>query len=138
VSIHANLERRDWTMLVDVAPGEVIDRLTILELKLERISDPEKHRHAQTEYESLSEVLAQSAPVPEIDALRTELKAVNSALWQVEDDLRDHERRKDFGASFVELARSVYRHNDRRSDLKRRISEAAGSAHRDVKSYAPY
>jgi hypothetical protein len=125
-------------MQIDVAPGEVIDRLTILELKLERIADPAKLEPVRTEYQHLSAALAAAAAIPGGEALRSELKAVNAALWQVEDDLRDCERTKNFGPRFVVLARSVYHHNDQRSALKRRINEAAGSALTDVKSYAPY
>jgi Family of unknown function (DUF6165) len=125
-------------MLIDVSPGEVIDRLTILEIKLERIADPDKGRHVLFEYEQLSAALASNPPIAGLEELRGELKAVNSALWLVEDELRDHERCKDFGPAFVELARSVYHHNDHRSAIKRKIGELAGSAAIDVKSYASY
>jgi len=125
-------------MQIDVAPGEVIDRLTILELKLEKIADPAKLEPLRIEHQCLSAALAAVAPIPGGEALRSALKAFNAVLWQVEDDLRDCERGQDFGPRFVELARSVYRHNDQRCDLKRRINEAAGSVLTDVKSYAPY
>jgi hypothetical protein len=125
-------------MLIEAAPGEVVDRLTILELKLEKIADPVRLAPLQREYETLAATLAAALPVEGLDALRTELKAVNAALWLVEDDLRDCERAKDFGPRFVALARSVYRHNDRRSALKTAINKAAGSALAEVKSYAPY
>ena len=90
------------------------------------------------EYEGLSAALAASPAIAGVESLRAELKAVNSALWQVEDELRDHERCKNFGPAFVELARSVYRHNDHRSAIKRKIAELAGSALVDVKSYTAY
>lgn len=125
-------------MLIEMAPGEVIDRLTILELKREHIADAAKLAPVSLEYEKLSAALAADAPIPGVEALRAELKAVNAALWLVEDDIRDCERAKDFGPRFVELARSVYRNNDRRSALKHAINQAAGSALTDVKSYAPY
>lgn len=125
-------------MLIDVSPGDVVDRLTILEIKLERINDPAKRRFVLAEYKQLAAAIAEAPPIPDIDSLRAELKAVNTALWEVEDSVRDHERRKEFGAAFVELARSVYRHNDRRSALKQKICELAGSALVDVKSYAEY
>jgi hypothetical protein len=125
-------------MLVETAPGTVIDRLTILELKLEKIADPAKREPVRLEYEMLSASFAAAVPFPGIVPLRTALKEVNAALWQVENDLRDCERTKDFGSRFIELARSIYRHNDRRSALKRQIDEAAGSVLTDVKSYPPY
>lgn len=125
-------------MLIDAAPGEVIDRLTILELKLERIAVPAKLAPVRLEHKNLTAALAAGEPIPGVEPLRSALKAVNAALWQVEDDIRACERAKDFGPRFVELARSVYRHNDQRCALKQRINEAAGSALTDVKSYARY
>ena len=124
-------------MQIDVAPGEVIDRLTILELKLEKITDPAKLASVRLEHENLTDALA-TAAIPSIEPLREALKDVNAALWQVEDDIRDCERAKDFGPRFVALARSVYRHNDQRCALKQQINQAAGSALTDVKSYRSY
>ena len=126
-------------MKIDVSPGEVIDRLTILEIKLERIADPQKLRHVQGEYELLSQTLAAGIDrSTELESLRAELKEVNTALWRIEDDIRDHERRQDFGAEFVVLARSVYRNNDRRVAIKLRINEHLGSVLVEEKSYSPY
>lgn len=125
-------------MLIDVSPGEVVDRLTILEIKLERITDPAKRTFVLAEYQKLSAAFAEGPRIREIDSLRAELKTVNTALWEVEDSIRDHERRKDFGTTFVELARSVYRHNDRRSAIKQKICDLAGSTVTEVKSYAKY
>jgi hypothetical protein len=125
-------------MLVETAPGTVIDRLTILELKLEKIVDPAKRAPVRLEYEMLSAALAAAVPIPGVVPLRSALKEVNAALWEIEDALRDCEHTKDFGPRFIELARSIYRHNDRRSALKRQIDEAAGSALTEVKSYLPY
>ena len=124
-------------MLIEMAPGEVIDRLTILELKLEHIADPARLGPVRLEHEKLTAALA-AAPLAGIEPLRAALKEVNAMLWQVEDDIRDCERAKDFGPRFVELARAVYRHNDRRSALKSEINRAAGSLLTDVKSYTPY
>ena len=125
-------------MQIEVSPGEVVDRMTILEIKLERITDPAKRECLERDYGMLQAALAATPVSPGLAALRNALKQVNLALWQVEDDLREHERRKDFGPSFVELARSVYRHNDRRAALKQDINALAGSALNDVKSYAAY
>jgi len=125
-------------MIIEQSPGEVIDRLTILEIKLARISDPSLRRHVVVEHDRLLAALAASQAIEGVDSLRAELKSVNESLWDVEDALRDHERRNEFGDMFVERARSVYRLNDRRSAIKRLINELAGSAVSDVKSYAPY
>ena len=126
-------------MLIEVSPGEVVDRLTILEIRLERVADPEKRHNVQSEYEAVMRAFA--AAIPQSDrlvAMRTGLKEVNATLWEIEDNIRDHERRQDFGPAFVELARSVYRNNDRRSALKRQINEFLGSAWTEEKSYIPY
>src|SRR5690349_7848325 len=97
------------TITVAVAPGELIDKIVILELKLAHIAEPAKQANVRREWE----LLVQSrdgaiAASSELDRLTAALKAVNGKLWQVEDDIRDHERRRDFGASFVALARAVY------------------------------
>jgi hypothetical protein len=124
-------------MVIEVSPGDAIDRLTILELKLERIVEPEKREFALREHKMISAALA-GAGLPAIEGLQESLKLVNAALWDVEDCLRDHERRQDFGATFVAAARSVYRHNDRRAALKQEINAKTGSQLNDVKSYAAY
>ncbi|MDR3527195.1 MAG: DUF6165 family protein [Rhizomicrobium sp.] len=125
-------------MIVELSIGEVIDRLTILEIKLARISKVELRRHVVVEHEKLLASFAASQRIEGIDAIRAELKAVNESLWDIEDALREHEQRKDFGDLFVQLARSVYRLNDRRSGIKRRINEVAGSSPSDIKSYTLY
>lgn len=124
-------------MVIEVSPGDAIDRLTILELKLERIVEPEKREFALREHQMIATALA-GAGLPAMGELQETLKAVNAALWDVEDRLRDHERRQDFGAAFVAAARSVYRHNDRRAALKQEINAKTGSQLNDVKSYAAY
>jgi hypothetical protein len=124
---------------VEIAPGELIDRITILDIKLERMSDPEKLRNVRIELDVL--VAARDGALPksaELDALTANLKAVNAALWDVEDQIRDCERAKDFGPAFIDLARAVYRSNDRRAALKRQINELLGSKLIEEKSYAQY
>jgi hypothetical protein len=122
---------------IEISPGELFDRLTILEIKLERIVAPEKQARLKEEYESLSRLRA-GVETPEIAAFVTELKAVNAALWRIEDEIREHERRQDFGAAFVELARAVYLNNDRRAALKRQIDLLLGSTLTEEKSYTAY
>jgi septal ring factor EnvC (AmiA/AmiB activator) len=126
-------------MKIDVAPGELIDKLTILEIKAANISDPGKLRNVRHEYEVLSRALdGEIEQTAELAELRAELKAINETLWRIEDDIRDCERAKDFGAAFIELARSVYHTNDRRAAVKRRINELLDSDIVEEKSYAAY
>ena len=124
---------------VPVSFGELIDKLTILEIKLERFADPGKRANVEQEYQALSATWNQ---VPQsrrdITGLRAELKAVNERLWQIEDAVRGHEAGDEFGPEFIELARSVYLNNDERARLKRQINLALGSALVEEKSYADY
>lgn len=124
---------------LEVSPGELIDRITILEIKLERIKDAAKLKNIRHEHDvSVAALRRAVAPSAELDALHRELKQVNETLWVVEDDLRDHERAQRFDDAFVQLARSVYRTNDRRAALKRRINDLLHSAIVEEKSYAAY
>lgn len=123
---------------VNISPGELLDKLTILEIKAERIEDPAKLDNVGREravLESAAEHIEGSAGVP---ALKRELKAVNERLWDIEDEIRDHERDQNFGATFVELARAVYVTNDKRAALKKQINELLGSDIVEEKSYAKY
>ena len=126
-------------ILVEVAPGELIDKITILEIKSERMEDPDKVKNVRIELQVLAD--ARDAAVPpseELVRLTAELKSVNEALWEIEDRIRDCERAKDFGPQFIELARSVYRSNDRRAAAKREINDLLGSKIIEEKSYAAY
>jgi tetratricopeptide (TPR) repeat protein len=124
---------------VPMAPGDLIDRLTILQIKSERLSDPLKLRGIRAELDALRAARQRSLPNSEqLETLTRELREVNEQLWAIEDDIRLCERSGDFGPKFVELARSVYRTNDRRADLKRRINTMLGSALGDEKQYQAY
>lgn len=126
-------------IMVEIAPGELVDKMTILEIKLERLVDPQKLSNVRLEYEGLSAVCEQSlVPSELLSQLTSQLKDVNSRLWQIEDDIRELERKKSFGSDFVGLARSVYRANDERSVIKRRINEMLDSKIIEEKSYAAY
>lgn len=125
-------------MIVEVptSVGELIDKITILEIKADRIEEPAKRDNAQRELELLEERrVAAGLDSPDLSALRAELKALNEQLWQVEDDIRLCERAKDFGPRFVALARSVYELNDRRFGTKKRINDLTGSEIVEEKSY---
>jgi Family of unknown function (DUF6165) len=127
------------TIMVEIAAGELIDKITILEIKLENISNGMKLANIRREYETLSAVLhEQISQTDALSRLTSSLKEVNAELWRIEDEIRDQERAKTFGAEFVALARSVYRTNDRRAALKREINELLRSAIVEEKSYSTY
>jgi Family of unknown function (DUF6165) len=122
---------------VPIATGELIDKITILEIKVARISDAAKTANVGVE---LALLLARRdaalAPDPVLDLLAMRLKSVNELIWDLEDEIRDCERRLDFGPTFVNVARSIYRANDQRASLKREINVASGSKLIEEKSYA--
>jgi hypothetical protein len=126
-------------ILTPIAPGELIDKITILRIKAARIADPAKLANVKVELGLLEAVLTEKVPQDDpIPALTAELQSVNEALWVIEDDIRDCERDGDFGPKFIELARSVYRTNDRRAELKKAINTALGSRIVEEKSYKAY
>lgn len=124
---------------VPISPGELLDKISILEIKTERIDNPQKRANVEREFDLLTGLWhAEAAESAEITQMRAELKALNEKLWEIEDAIRDCEREGDFGDRFVELARGVYKTNDQRAALKRRINEALGSKILEEKSYAEY
>ena len=126
-------------ILVEIAPGELIDKITILEIKSERIAAADKLINVRVELDVLAAARdAAMAASAELAELTAQLKQVNEALWEIEDAIRDCERGQDFGPKFIELARSVYHSNDRRAALKRQINELLGSKLIEEKSYAAY
>jgi hypothetical protein len=122
-----------------IAIGELIDKITILEIKVERFSDVAKTRNAQAELTLLCARRHQVVPKsPRLDVLTAHLKAVNERIWDLEDAIRDCERRADFGPDFVAVARSIYRTNDERAAAKRQINIELGSDLIEEKSYKSY
>jgi uncharacterized protein YukE len=119
---------------VPVSFGELLDKITILELKSERISDQAKLDNIERELASLQAAWTHPGKAP----FFRELKAVNERLWEIEDAIREKERRQEFDEEFVQLARSVYFENDERSRIKRKVNEALGSVFIEEKSYARY
>lgn len=123
-------------MKIEVPNGEIIDKLTIIEIKLENIKDSKKREYLEKEYDVL---LAASSSIIKTDhPLYAEMLDINRKLWDIEDRLRDLEREKNFGDEFVQLARSVYYTNDKRCDTKRKINELTDSNLFEVKSYQAY
>ncbi|MGV1894436.1 DUF6165 family protein [Agrobacterium vitis] len=123
---------------VPVSWGELIDKITILQIKAERITDEAKRTNVERELSLLNERLKPVAAHQGVIAISRDLLSVNTALWEIEDDIRDCERDGDFGPRFVSLARSVYVTNDRRAELKRQINVELGSDIIEEKSYKPY
>ena len=136
---HTRTGPSDMPILAPVSWGELLDKITILDIKAERIADADKLANVRREREALVAVVAQADTArPEVAALIDDLRAVNTTLWKVEDEIRDCERAKDFGPRFVELARQVYHTNDRRAALKRDLNRLLGSELVEEKSYQAY
>jgi len=128
-------------LLIPASVGELIDKITILEIKQQLITDAAKRANVARELQALLQVVAQQQlgyPSGALAGLGAALAAVNRQLWQIEDDIRECERQADFGARFVELARAVYHRNDERAAIKRRINAQCGSELVEEKSYAAY
>lgn len=125
--------------LLPVAWGEVFDKLTILQIKSERIKDAEKLRNVERERREIEAVVQTIDPYPDgLEECVNQLKAINGELWDIEDAKRDCERRKCFDEHFIRLARDVYIKNDLRANIKKRINHLLGSALVEEKSYSAY
>lgn len=122
---------------IPVSVGELLDKITILEIKAERISERAKLHNIRRELDALHNVrLKADLKGPDLEKLMHDLKHVNMQLWDIEDDIRMKETAQDFDNQFIELARAVYITNDRRADIKRKINELTESAFIEEKSYA--
>ncbi|WP_077530191.1 DUF6165 family protein [Vreelandella utahensis] len=127
------------TIRIPVSFGEVLDKITILEIKSERIGDTQKLRHVQAELDALNQHWQEAITEPDRVAVeRRELKAVNEKLWEIEDAIREEEAAGRFGERFIELARSVYFSNDERAAIKKRVNLTLGSRFVEEKSYRDY
>lgn len=126
------------TINVPISPGELLDKITILEIKSEQIEDKEKAANVNAELEILSEIWEKTAPDKGLAELKQELKDNNQALWDIEDKIRVKEANKEFDQVFIELARSVYFQNDKRAATKKKINLKLGSDIIEEKSYEDY
>jgi hypothetical protein len=125
------------TIAIPGGAGELIDKITILEIKAQRIVDEAKLRNVAVELQLLRDTQDREAiNHPRLEALKSDLAAVNARLWDVEDEIRICEKKAEFGPRFIELARAVYQTNDRRAALKREINLLFDSAIVEEKSYA--
>ena len=126
-------------ILAPVSFGELLDKISILQIKSERIADPAKLANVRKELEALSATwLEHPAAQAQIPELRANLKAVNERLWDIEDDIRRCEQNQSFGEEFIRLARAVYFENDERARIKKAINLALGSSYVEEKSYQDY
>ena len=124
---------------VPVSVGEVLDKITILQIKLAHISDANKRVNIQNELDALLPLVdGDGFTTDEMQGLMAELKSVNEALWDIEDDIREKEAAKSFDAEFIKLARAVYVTNDKRAEIKKQINLATGSTLIEEKSYESY
>jgi hypothetical protein len=127
------------TPAVPVSWGELLDKITILEIKERRLSSPQAVANVRNELAVLSRAVAELNPAPAaLDTLKQKLKAINEKLWEVEDEIRAKEAAKTFDPQFIELARAVYVHNDERARIKREINELLKSGLVEEKQYTPY
>jgi len=126
-------------ILIPISPGELLDKITILQIKSERIADAAKVANVQAELGMLEQVWNEAVDDDDqIRALKRELKSINEALWEIEDDIRDEERNRRFGERFIELARAVYVTNDERANAKKEVNLHLNSNIVEEKSYQDY
>ena len=126
-------------ILTEISAGELLDKIVILEIKLNNIKDKENLIEINKEYKSLKETKNSNLKITkELQNLINQLKEINMKLWTIEDEKRICEKNKDFGKKFIELARSVYLNNDKRAKIKSEINKLLGSNIKEVKKYASY
>ena len=126
-------------ILTEISPGELLDKISILEIKLKQITDKNSLEQVKKEYKILKETQNSSIELTgRIKELFDSIKEVNLVLWRIEDDVRLCEKNKDFGKNFIKLARAIYFNNAKRSDIKSEINKTLGSNINEVKQYVNY
>lgn len=123
-------------MKIQVSVGEIVDKLSILQIKTSLINDEEKLKNVKNEYDYLYNIVFNEMKIEQSDFF--DMVSINQKLWKIEDDIRDKERDKNFDSEFVELARSVYVTNDKRAEVKKGINFKYGSEFVEEKSYSDY
>jgi hypothetical protein len=123
-------------MKIEVSVGEIVDKLSILQIKSDMIRDKEKLDNVKKEYDYLYDIVFKEMKIEQTDFF--DMVSINQKLWKIEDDIRDKERAKTFDDEFIELARSVYFTNDKRSEVKKGINKKYGSLFVEEKSYSDY
>jgi len=133
------MDNKSKKILSEISPGELLDKLSILEIKLTKIKDKKNLLEINKEYESLNETKKLNINITdELKNLISEIKKINLKLWNIEDDIRTCEKNKDFGQKFIDLARSVYLNNDKRSEIKLKINKILNSNIKEIKHYVDY
>jgi len=126
-------------IIVEISIGELLDKISILEIKKEKIKDPEKLKFISNEHSILKDQLKENVKSSEkLEKLFKELKEINAKLWVIEDDKRDCEKNKDFGEKFIKLSRDVHFLNDDRAKIKLKINNHTGSKIKEIKEYTSY
>ena len=126
-------------ILTEISAGELLDKMTILEIKLDKIRDKENLLEVSKEYESLKETKKSNIKLTkDLENLIIQLKEINLKLWDFEDKTRICEKNKDFGQTFINLSRSVYLNNDKRANIKYKINKMLGSNIKEIKQYVNY
>ena len=126
-------------IIVEVSVGELLDKISILEIKKEKIKDPEKLKFISNEHSILKDQLEKNVNSDDkLNKLFQELKDINAKLWIIEDDKRDCEKNKDFGEKFIKLSRDVHFLNDDRAKIKLEINDHTGSIIKEIKEYTSY
>ena len=126
-------------VLSEISPGELLDKISILEIKLEKVKDKDRQKRIKNEYDILKKVQNSSIEMSDkIKDLYRSVSNVNIKLWDIEDKIRICEQNKDFGKNFIELARGVYFNNDKRAELKNEINEILKSNIREIKQFVDY
>lgn len=123
-------------MRIQVSVGEIVDKLSILQIKTSLINDVEKLKNVKNEYDYLYDIVFNEMKIEQSDFF--DMVSINQKLWKIEDDIRDKERAKNFDSEFVELARAVYVTNDKRAEVKKGINFKYGSEFVEEKSYSDY
>ena len=126
-------------IIVEVSVGELLDKISILEIKKEKIKDPEKLKFISNEHSILKDQLEKNVKSDDkLDKLFEDLKQINAKLWVIEDDKRDCEKKKDFGDKFIKLSRDVHFLNDDRAKIKLEMNNHTGSIIKEIKEYTSY
>ena len=133
------MSNKSTRVLSEISPGELLDKISILEIKLEKVKDKDRQKRIKYEYDILKKIQNSSIEMSDkIKDLYRSVSNVNIKLWDIEDKIRICEQNKDFGKNFIELARGVYFNNDKRAKLKNEINEILKSNIREIKQFVDY
>jgi len=139
MNLSYKMANKSKKILTEISAGELLDKISILEIKLDKIKDKESLVEINKEYELLNKTKNSNLILTEdLKNLINKLKEINMKLWTIEDEKRTCEKNKDFGKKFIDLSRNVYINNDKRAEIKSEINRLLGSNIKEVKKYASY